>query len=147
MSGTENRPPFNDPQHPGWYPDPNAGRAVPQPPPLPEAATPYSYQPGPGAQPYTGQQPYGGPDYNQPMYYTPQAQPKGLSIAALVLGIVSVVTFGFMLVPQVLAIVFGHIALGKEPAGRSMALAGLIMGYAVTGIWCLLLFIGILAGA
>ena len=39
---------------------------------------------------------------------------------------------------------FGHIALGKEPAGRGMALAGLIMGYAVAGLWCLLLFIGVL---
>jgi hypothetical protein len=68
-----------------------------------------------------------------------QARSAGLGITAMVLGIAGVATFGFLFVPQVLAIVFGHISRAKEPEGRGFATAGLIMGYLVTGLWTLLI--------
>jgi hypothetical protein len=143
MAGTEqgNTPPFNDPRNPGWYTDPYAKQpeqpVPPSNPDLPPA--PYGRQPGPQQAPDHGT--YGGPGYAQP-YFTPgPPEAKGLSIAALVCGIVSVVTLGAFFIPQVLAIVFGHLALRRERTGRPMALAGLVMGYIVAGIWVVLLFL------
>lgn len=141
-AGEDRNPPFNDPKHPGWYTDPQAGQPQGQP-----APGPFSYQPGPEMQPAPRHNPYGGPGYSQPPYYQPAPEPKGLSIGALVCGIVGVVTFGFLLLPQIAAIVLGHIALGREPAGRGMALGGLIMGYVVVGLWTLILMIGVLGAA
>jgi len=68
--------------------------------------------------------------YGQP-YYQPYAPPRptGLSVTSMILGIVGVVSFGTFIFPQILAVVFGHIGLKKEPAGRGMAIAGLITGY------------------
>ncbi|WP_336714587.1 DUF4190 domain-containing protein [Arthrobacter sp. USHLN218] len=143
-AGADRNPPFNDPKHPGWYTDPQAGQQQGQPAP---GASPFSYQPGPDMQPAPQHNSYGGPGYSQPPYYQPAPEPKGLSIGALVCGIVGVVTFGFLLVPQIAAIVLGHIALGREPAGRGMALGGLIMGYVVVGLWTLILMIGVLGAA
>jgi hypothetical protein len=146
MAGTEqgNTPPFNDPRNPGWYTDPYAKQpeqpeqpVPPSNPNLPPA--PYGQQPGAQQAPDYGT--YGGPGYAQP-YFTPgPPETKGLSIAALVCGIVSVVTLGTFFIPQVLAIVFGHLALRRERTGRAMALTGLIMGYVVAGIWVVLLFL------
>lgn len=58
---------------------------------------------------------------------------KGFAIAALIIGVVSVLTAGFGLILPILAIVFGAIALTqnkkkKEEGAFGMALAGLIMG-------------------
>jgi type IV pilus assembly protein PilA len=58
----------------------------------------------------------------------------GLSIASLVLGIISFMGGMFLIIPPILAIVFGHVSRsdckrrGIE-AGKGMALAGLILGY------------------
>jgi len=143
MAGTEqgNTPPFNDPRNPGWYTDPYAKKpeqpVPPSSPDLPQA--PFGQQPG--AQQAPEHHGYAGPGYAQP-YFTPgQSEPKGLSITALVLGIVSVMTLGMFFIPQVLAIIFGHLARRRERAGRPMALAGLVMGYVVAGIWVVLLFL------
>ncbi len=63
----------------------------------------------------------------------PQQQArKGLAIASLVLGIISIPTLGLLGVGAIVAIVLGVIALGrikKEPAtygGKGMAIAGII---------------------
>jgi type II secretory pathway pseudopilin PulG len=63
----------------------------------------------------------------------PQTQTrKGLAIASLVLGILSIPTLGLLVVGAIVAIVLGAIALGrikKEPAtygGKGMAIAGII---------------------
>lgn len=142
MSGTEqgNTPPFNDPRNPGWYTDPYAKKPE-QPAPLSDPnlpPAPYGQQPDAPRVPDYGT--YGGPGYAQP-YFTPgPPETKGLSIAALVCGIVSLVSLGMFFIPQVLAIVFGHLALRRERGGRPMALTGLIMGYVVAGIWVVLLF-------
>ncbi|MDQ6753569.1 MAG: DUF4190 domain-containing protein [Actinomycetota bacterium] len=53
-----------------------------------------------------------------------------MSLASLILGIVSVVGFGFFILPQIAAIVTGHLALKREmPQGKGFAIAGLILGY------------------
>jgi hypothetical protein len=90
--------------------------------------TPYGQQPGPYAQPAS---PYGQPASpygQQPYYYGMQAEPKTLSIASMVCGIASVI-MGWILIPQVAAIITGHLALKREPAGRGMSIAGLVLGY------------------
>ncbi|MEE2522031.1 DUF4190 domain-containing protein [Pseudarthrobacter sp. J75] len=78
-------------------------------------------QPGPYAQ-YSQPGPYG-----QPAYYA-QPQPRGLSIASMVCGIVAVV-LGIIMVPQIAAIATGHLALRREPAGKAMSITGLVLGY------------------
>ncbi|MEE2570311.1 DUF4190 domain-containing protein [Pseudarthrobacter sp. J64] len=78
-------------------------------------------QPGPYAQ-YSQPGPYG-----QPAYYA-QPQPRGLSIASMVCGIVAVV-LGSIMVPQIAAIATGHLALKREPAGKAMSITGLVLGY------------------
>lgn len=60
----------------------------------------------------------------------------GLAIAALVLGILALVTCGLFGVTAITAIVCGHLALsnigksGGALGGRGMAISGLVMGYA-----------------
>ncbi|NKX52141.1 DUF4190 domain-containing protein [Arthrobacter deserti] len=141
MAGPEqgNPPPFNDPTNPAWSTDPYAKK--PDQPAPPQArgmpAAPYGEQPGPDAR----QGAYSGPGY-APLPFEPfRPEKRGMSTAALVAGIVSLVTVGTLFIPQILAIVFGHLALRREPSGRAMALTGLIMGYAVAGLWAVLLFL------
>ncbi|MCO4252536.1 DUF4190 domain-containing protein [Pseudarthrobacter raffinosi] len=91
-----------------------------------QPASPY----GQGASPY-GQpaSPYGQPAYGQPAYYgMPAQQPKGLSIASMVLGISSVI-LGWFMIPQIAAIITGHLALRREPSGKGMSITGLVLGY------------------
>jgi Domain of unknown function (DUF4190) len=113
---------------------------IPAPPPYPSHGQQYGRQySGPyGQQPYYGRQ-YGqqyGQQYN-PQYSGPygqpyagmQVQPKSLSIASLCCGIAVYVGFGFILLPQIAAVILGHMALRREPSGRALAIAGLVMGY------------------
>ena len=101
--------------------------------------------PYPGAQ-YPGagfQGPAQGyPGYAQPGYgqfpYAPPA-PKGLSLASMICGIAVFVGFGFFILPQIAAVVLGHMGLRREPAGRGFAIAGLVMGY--VGVALTLLFL------
>lgn len=62
----------------------------------------------------------------------------------MVLGIAGIVLVFLFAVPSVLAVILGHVALKKEPAGRGMALAGLITGYIGIGILALIIVFGIL---
>ncbi|MEV7662809.1 DUF4190 domain-containing protein [Paenarthrobacter sp. NPDC089316] len=96
-----------------------------------QPASPYGQPPSPYQQQAFGQQPYGQPQspYGQPAYYAMPAQPKGLSIASMVCGIAIYVGFGFVILPQIAAVILGHLALKREPAGKGMAIAGLVMGY------------------
>ncbi len=123
------------------------------PTPRPSGAQPGGEQPGaqrpggePGySQPAYGQPPYGQPPQGQPPYgqqygsYTPYGAPtaqrrNGFGVAALVLGITSIVPglFYLGLVLGPLAIIFG--VLGRKRARRQeadnggMALAGIITG-------------------
>lgn len=92
--------------------------------PVPPGAT-YGQQPGPyGQQPG----PYGSA-YGQPSYYGMPPEPKGLSIASLCCGIAVFLGLGLFILPQIAAVVLGHLALLREPAGRGLAIAGLVLGY------------------
>jgi hypothetical protein len=87
-----------------------------------------------------------GPGYNaygQPGYYGGPAEPKTLSIASLCCGIAALVGFGFFLLPQIAAVILGHMALTREPAGRGLAIAGLVLGY--VGVALTILVIVLLA--
>ena len=98
--------------------------------PAAEAETPV-YQAQPQGQPYApaaGHQPYAAPT-------------NGLAIAALVTGIL-----GLGIIP----VIFGHIALSqikRNPAqsGKGMAIAGLVLGYALIAVIALFVIFGILA--
>jgi type IV pilus assembly protein PilA len=57
-----------------------------------------------------------------------------MSVASLILGIISILGGIILVIPTVLAIVFGHVSLSyckrnKIEAGQGMSIAGLIMGY------------------
>lgn len=108
-----------------------------------QSASPY----GQGASPY-GQPAYGQPAYGQPAYYgMPAQQPKGLSIASMVLGISSVI-LGWLMIPQIAAIITGHLALRREPSGKGMSITGLVLGYLCLlgyGAFWLLLIIGLMS--
>lgn len=106
----------------------------------------------PDAQPGSGYGPpntYGQPGpYGQTAYYgMAAAEPKGLSITSLVCGISSVM-LGLMLIPQIAAIITGHLALSREPSSKGMSITGLVLGYLCLlgygGLW-LLFFLGVAA--
>jgi hypothetical protein len=85
-----------------------------------------------------------GVPYGQPAYYG-MPEPKTLSIASMVCGIASVI-MGFLLLPQFAAIITGHLALKREPSGKGMSIAGLVLGYLCLlgyGALWLLLIIGL----
>ncbi len=68
-------------------------------------------------------------------YAPPSGGTSGLAVASLVLGIVSFFCLGFLFVVPILAIVFGHVALGRIAdsggtlRGRGLAIAGLVLGW------------------
>jgi hypothetical protein len=58
----------------------------------------------------------------------------GLAIASLVLGIFSFLGCALLILPPILAVIFGHISVSrssKDPAvgGKGLAIAGLVLGY------------------
>ena len=72
---------------------------------------------------------------------------KGLSIASLVLGIVSLVLFclWYVSIPcGILGIVFGLI--GKNRAGKNMAIAGFVTGLVAVSLWVVSAFFIFLFG-
>lgn len=98
-------------------------------------------------QAYRQQPPYGQPysPYGQQAYYGAPAQPKTLSIASMVCGIASVI-MGWLMLPQIAAVITGHMALRREPSGRGMSITGLVLGYLCLlgyGAFWLLLIIGL----
>jgi Domain of unknown function (DUF4190) len=141
-------PEFQQPAsgHPGFNQDqPAAGEPDGNP-----YGDPYS-QPGPYGQPpspYNQAQPgpYGNA-YGQPSYYGMPPAPKGLSIASLCCGIAVFVGFGFFILPQIAAVVLGHLGLSREPAGRGLAIAGLVLGYIGIALTVIVILVFVLAVA
>ena len=125
----------------GAYSQPGAG-AYSQ--PAGQYGAPY---PQPGS-PYGPPNAYAQPNpYGQPPYYGMPAEPKGLSITSMVCGISSVL-LGWFLLPQLAAIITGHLALGREPSGKGMSITGLVLGYLCLlgyGAFWLLLILGLSA--
>lgn len=94
---------------------------------------------GQPSSPYAQPHPYG-----QPAYYGMPTEPKNLSIASMICGIASVI-LGWFLLPQIAAIVTGHLALKREPSGKGMSITGLVLGYLCLlgyGAFWLLLVVG-----
>lgn len=88
-----------------------------------------------------------------PMMIGPPKAP-GISIAALVLGIVSVCVPYVNFVTMILAIVFGVIGINKanrDPTtvgGKGMAIAGLVLGIIAAAFWLIvfIFFFSFIAG-
>ena len=75
------------------------------------------------------------PPLNPPSPASSSQTVPGLAIASLALGIVSLVGGAILIVPMVLAIVFGHVSLSRirrdqRLTGSGIAIAGLALGYA-----------------
>lgn len=87
-----------------------------------------------------------GTGYGQP--YAPP--PRGMSITSLVLGLVSIFS-GFTFIVPIVGLVFGFLGLKREPAGRGMALAGVILnavmlvGWIVVLVFVIVVFGGLFA--
>lgn len=154
VQGTGDSPTGYEP--PQFVPPP--GPSIPAPPlydwnqpgtsqynqPAEQYGAPYT-QPG---SPYGPPNTYAQPNpYRQPSYYGVTAEPKGLSITSMVCGISSVI-LGWFLIPQLAAIITGHLALSREPSGKGMSITGLVLGYLCLlgyGAFWLLLVIGLMA--
>jgi len=62
-------------------------------------------------------------------------EPKGMAVAALVMGILSIVCcFGFGICP-ILGVIFGVLGIKKCPSNKGMAIAGLIMSAIGLAFW------------
>ena len=72
----------------------------------------------------------------------PEAPPRGLSIASLVIGIVSFFA-GFTFVVPLIGIVLGVMGRRREQAGRGMALAGIWINAAILVVWAIITVIAI----
>ena len=69
-----------------------------------------------------------------------QSPPQGLSVASMVLGLVSIF-FGWTFLVPLLGLILGLIGLKKEPAGKGMSVTGVILnGLMITG-WVLLVML------
>lgn len=94
---------------------------------------------------------YGQPGYAQPPYTAPRPQQGGsyptpfgektLSYVSFWLGIASVVLSPTVLVP-VAAIVLGFMARTREPAGRTWATWGIVLGFVMAFGWLVALVVG-----
>lgn len=80
----------------------------------------------------------------------PPPPPRGLSITSMVLALVSIV-FGFTFLLPLLSLILGFIGLKKEPAGRGMAITGVVISGLILLVWAavfaVVIVIGIVAAA
>ncbi len=86
-----------------------------------------------------------------PNYQPAPQQQNGMGVAALVLGIVALVTCWGAVVPSVLAIIFGKIGMTKADQGlannRGMAKAGFILGIIGAALWVVIIIVVIISAA
>ncbi len=87
-----------------------------------------------------GQPPYGQPPYNQmPPYNQPPQGPvpgRGISIAAMVCGIISIVLWSIWYISialGIIALVLG--IMGYKRGRQGMATAGIVTGSVTLGLW------------
>lgn len=121
-------------------------------PPVP----PY-VQPGQAAA-SEAQQPYAQPpQFNAPTYYQGgpgypgSVGPKSLSLTSMIVGLASLVLVGFLIVPQIVGVILGHMGLKREsPQGRGFAIAGLVLNYLalliyglIVGIWIVIALLAV----
>ena len=124
-------PHFQEPDYGRQHEGPAAGYGQPASPYGTAYGAPAQQPYGPPGQQYQQYGPPGSPynGYGQPAYYGMPPEPKSLSIASLCCGVATMLGFGVFLLPQIAAVVLGHMALTREPGGRGMAIAGLVLGY------------------
>ncbi|MFC8598478.1 septum formation family protein [Isoptericola sp. NPDC057191] len=126
-------PPPSGGSAPDQYTTPDAGSTAPAPgSPQPPYAEPGAPAPYDASSPYGGQPPYG---------YAPPRKTDGVSIAALVTGIL-----GMALIPLGLGI--AGVVRTKDPArsGRGLAIAGIVLGALSTIGWIVVVaLVGFLA--
>lgn len=86
-----------------------------------------------------------------PNYHPAPQQQNGMGVAALVLGIVALVTCWIGVIPSVLAIIFGSIGMKKADQGlannRGLAKAGFILGIIGAAIWAVFIVVVIIGAA
>jgi hypothetical protein len=76
------------------------------------------------------------------------AQPshsKGKSIASMVLGIVAVF-FGYTFIIPIIGLILGITGIRNEPAGRGMAIAGIVLNGIVLSSWGILITVFLITG-
>ena len=70
-----------------------------------------------------------------------QMKDSGMGIAAFVLGIVSICTFGCLFIPEILGIVFGVMAVCDKNTKHGLAVGGLVMSGIAAVLVLFLMFI------
>ncbi|GAA3607365.1 DUF4190 domain-containing protein [Agrococcus terreus] len=132
---------------------------APQPQPLPPTSVPFVSAPAwPGADDGSGAQlihpgvaqassttGYGVPVYRSPGVELPPAPHRTLSMTAMVLGLSSLVLAWMLVVVPIIGLVFGFLGLRREPAGRTLAIIGLVSS-ALGLLWVLLFYVLPLVG-
>jgi hypothetical protein len=108
-------------------------------PPAPPVTYPTASAPIPAPEALYPQPSYATPVY-QPLAYA-ASPPRGMSIAGMVLGIASVF-FGLVLVVPAIGAILSIIGLRREPAGRGMAITGLVLNGLFLVGWLLLAVMG-----
>jgi len=117
-------------------------------PPQPQGYPPQPpiyQQPGYYQQPAAYQQPGYVQAYGVAVYPVAPPQPKGLSVASMVLGLVSLVA-GFTFVVPLIGLILGILGVRREPAGRGMAIAGIIISALILLIWVVIIGLIVFAG-
>jgi len=74
----------------------------------------------------------------------PAPEPKGLSVASMILALASVL-FGFTFFVPLAAIITGSMGLRREPSGKPFAITGIIVGALCMLIWIVVAIIVIAA--
>jgi hypothetical protein len=94
----------------------------------------YGQQPPVPGQPAYGQPAYGQPVYGQPVYVNPNPT-NGLALASLICSLAGLITF----ISAPVGAILGHVSRKqiKERGGQGegMALAGIIVGWSITGLY------------
>lgn len=117
------------PQYGQWAADPTQAGAVQ---PYTNAADGYGAAEQQTWRPYSERV----PERPTPQYYAPQSAPvNALAIVSLVTGVLGM---------GIIAVIFGHISMSQlrtsGESGRGLAIAGLVLGYAVIALFVVLWF-------
>lgn len=69
--------------------------------------------------------------------YMPVRVPKEKSLTSLVLGLASIL-MGWTFTMPIVGLVFGILGLKREPAGRTMAISGIVLNSICLALWLVL---------
>ena len=136
----------DQPQAPQGHPQQQPGGAPPQGHPQAPGYVQQPYQ-QPGYAQHPGYPPQPGyvAAYGVAVYPVAPPQPKGLSVTSLVLGLVSLVA-GFTFVVPLVGLILGIVGARREPAGRGMAIAGIVISALILMVWVVIIGFFLLAG-